>query len=79
MLHQPPEKSVTGKSGVGMGKDMSNILGADDDDDDEDNKEDKEDPEADKAAEEADPSAPQPLKMVINKDSGAAGISLRFL
>ena len=59
-----------------MGKDMSNILGAEeDDDDDEGNKGDGSDKEApddaDKAGEDKDPSAPQPLKMVINKDAGA--------
>ena len=71
---KPIEKSVTGVSGVGRGKDMSNILGAEEDEDDEEDKgdgSDKETPDPDKAGEEADPSAPQPLKMVINKDAGA--------
>lgn len=74
---QPPEKSATGTSGAGMGKDMSTILGASEDEDDEDKGDgsDKEAPDTDKAAEEADPSARQPLKMVINKESGVKGRS----
>ena len=80
---QPPEKSATGTSGHGMGKDMSNILGAeeDDDEDEDENKgdgSDKEATESDKTGVVADPSAPQPLKMVINKDAGAEATGLNL-
>ncbi|XP_059091563.1 remodeling and spacing factor 1-like [Tigriopus californicus] len=61
-------KSSTGQSGLGRGKDMANILGADDDEEEGASAKEKDDDDDDDKDEIVPSDVPQPIKMEIQKD-----------